>query len=191
MAEEPRPGGGVPRADDAVSRPRRLSTLVIGRAAQSSRTPVRRSSTTTAEPSWDPAGAEPPTTAKHQIRPCDTIFGTHRLWVNPALSALRLAQRSVAPGSDDLQSARGRADRSWAHGRWGSADRVPVRCPGSLLPNLHVNTTVPSFERHRLPTLSPARMTFSATATSGDEDDDLSAVSADEMFALIDREWGT
>jgi hypothetical protein len=34
-------------------------------------------------------------------------------------------------------------------------------------------------------------MTFSATATSGDEDDDLSAVSADEMFALIDREWGT
>jgi hypothetical protein len=35
-------------------------------------------------PSCDPAGAEPPTTAKPQIRPCDTIFGTHTM--NLALS---------------------------------------------------------------------------------------------------------
>ncbi|WP_275415323.1 MarR family winged helix-turn-helix transcriptional regulator [Planotetraspora silvatica] len=50
----------------------------IGRAARSSRTPARRSSTAAAEPSRDPAGAELLSTAKPQIKPCDTIFGTHR-----------------------------------------------------------------------------------------------------------------
>ena len=52
---------------------------VIGRVARSSRISVKRSSTAAAEPSCDPAGAEPSSTAKPQIKPCDTIFGTHRI----------------------------------------------------------------------------------------------------------------
>jgi putative transposase len=46
---------------------------------RSRRTYARRSSTTAAEPSRDPARAEPPTTAKAQIKRCDTIFGTHTI----------------------------------------------------------------------------------------------------------------
>jgi hypothetical protein len=52
---------------------------VIERAARSSRTPARRSSTAAVKPSHDPARAEPLSAAEPQIKPCDTIFGTHTL----------------------------------------------------------------------------------------------------------------
>src|SRR4051812_38760323 len=52
---------------------------LIGRAGRSSRTSARRSGTTAAEPSRDPAEAEPPSAAKRQFIPCDAIIGTHTM----------------------------------------------------------------------------------------------------------------
>lgn len=76
MAGERRPGDGAPRADGSLPKSPRLSTPVIGRVARNHPITVRRSSTTTAVPAYDPRGIEPTEHTKPQVNPYGTIFDT-------------------------------------------------------------------------------------------------------------------
>jgi hypothetical protein len=87
------------------------STPVTERTARSTRTHARRSSTAAAEPSCDPAGAEPPTTAKAQIKLCDTIFGTHRVSCEHVIPA-----HNLWPGFRHPHATPGRTKRDFAPG---------------------------------------------------------------------------